>query len=305
MKKYFFLLPILFFFGCSTQELSVIKHTYEKTAEFSIINTAEETGLMEIKIFGIGRADAVLITTQNHTVLIDTGENRHGRTIAHYMHGQNITSLDYLIITHFDSDHVGGAHEIIRFIGVENVIVPNYSRESRHVERFLAAKLAVGLESYVLKEEIRFTLDGAEFIVNPSALEYLHFPLDEDSDGDDFSIVVSVTHGENSFLFTGDAVESRLSEILAHEELSARHDFLKVPRHGRYNRHSVELIHAISPRYAVITGFHPDKLGCFAPERPADERVIAELESIGAEIFFTMTESVRIICDGHTMSVSF
>ncbi|MCL2199586.1 MAG: MBL fold metallo-hydrolase, partial [Defluviitaleaceae bacterium] len=262
-----------------------------------------------------GRADAIIITTQNHAVMIDTGENRHGRAITYFMHGENITSLDYLIITHFDSDHVGGAHEIIRSIDVNKIIVPNYSRESRHMERFAAAKLDAGLEAYVLKEEIRFTLDGAEFIVNPSALEYFHFSREEDDTeeeinafiptGDDFSIVVSVTHGENSFLFTGDAVANRLGEILAHEEImSTDYIFLKVPRHGRHNRRSVEFIQAISPRYAVITGFHPNDLNRYAPERPTDERVIAALESVGAEIFFTMSEGIRIICNGHEIIVA-
>jgi len=296
MKKIFLLL-IIIFSGCGAQQFS------------------EATERMEIIIFGIGRADAIIITTQNHAVMIDTGENRHGRAITYFMHGENITSLDYLIITHFDSDHVGGAHEIIRSIDVNKIIVPNYSRESRHMERFAAAKLDAGLEAYVLKEEIRFTLDGAEFIVNPSALEYFHFSREEDDTeeeinafiptGDDFSIVVSVTHGENSFLFTGDAVANRLGEILAHEEImSTDYIFLKVPRHGRHNRRSVEFIQAISPRYAVITGFHPNDLNRYAPERPTDERVIAALESVGAEIFFTMSEGIRIICNGHEIIVA-
>ena len=62
---------------------------------------------MEILVFGIGRSDSILITTDNYVMMIDTGERQHGRLIADYLLEQNINTIDYLIITHFDSDHVG------------------------------------------------------------------------------------------------------------------------------------------------------------------------------------------------------
>lgn len=324
MKIFFLLFTILIFSSCGGRDFSISKDASRKVVEKPVRGTTDvlyeettEEGLMEVVVFGIGRADAILISTQNHTVMIDTGENRHGHYIVDFMHNNGFTSLDHLIITHFDSDHVGGAHTILRYIGADNVIIPNYSRESRHMERFAVAKQALGLEAYVLTEEIRFSLDDADFIVNPSTLEYMHFAQDEDDDGDnesggvfvptgdDFSIVVSVTHGENTFLFTGDAVANRLGEILAHDEfMSMDFDVLKVPRHGRHNHRSVEFIQTINPRYAIITGFHPDNLYRYSPERPTDERVISALENTGAKILFTMSEGVRILCNGYELTVA-
>jgi len=267
---------------------------------------------MEIIVFGIGRADAILITTENYSVMIDTGERQHGQPIVDYLLDQNINTIDYLIITHFDSDHVGGAYVILNEIDVRKVIVPNYSRESNHVNRFQAALEQLPLEPLILTETIRFTLDGTAFMVDPSQLEYFHFARDYEDDesdmadetiplptGNDYSIIVSITHGENNFLFTGDAVAGRLQELLENDEIiNTDYDFLKVPRHGRHNRRSVEFIQAISPRYAVITGFHPDLLPDYYPQRPSDERVIAALEDVGAKIFFTMSVGVRVRSDG-------
>jgi len=280
--------------------------------ERAALGTLNTLDTMEILVFGIGRADAILIMTENYVVMIDTGERQHGQHIVDYLLYQNINSIDYLIITHFDRDHVGGAYVILNEMDVRKVIVPNYSRESNHVNRFEAALEKAQLEPLILTETTRFTLDSADFVVNPSQLEYFHFVRhyeDDASDmtdetaplptGDDYSIVVSIAHGDNSFLFTGDAVAGRLQELLENDEImSIDYDFLKVPRHGRYNRRSIEFIQAISPQYAVITGFHPDFLSNYYPERPSDERVIAALEEVGAEIFFTMSVGVRIRSDG-------
>ncbi|MCL2426527.1 MAG: MBL fold metallo-hydrolase [Oscillospiraceae bacterium] len=279
----------------------------------------DAVGTMEVRVFGIGRSDAILITTENHTVMIDTGEIQHGQYIAHYLFEQGITTIDYLVITHFDSDHVGGAYVIINEIDVISVIVPNYSRESNHVDRFESALEDADIEPLILTETMRFTFDSAEFIIDSSALEYFHFAREQDTyqddaaadeatqpTGDDYSIIVSVTHGDNSFLFTGDAVAGRLQELLENDEImNINYDFLKVPRHGRHNRQSVDFIQAISPQYAVITGFHPDSLSQYYPERPTDERIIDALGHIGTEIFFTMSIGVLAVSDGVELTLQY
>ncbi|MDR0462778.1 MAG: MBL fold metallo-hydrolase [Pseudomonadales bacterium] len=273
---------------------------------FIFNSTPEGSDNVEISIFGIGRADAILITTNNYTIMIDAGENQHGQYLVDHLRDREITSIDYLIITHFDSDHVGGAHALINNLDVKKVIVPNYSRESRHVERFEAAMNDAELDPFVLIETMRLELDSVVFLINPSLLEYAHFSIGEDSGGDDFSIVVAITHGENNFLFTGDAEENRLEELLKNDEImNLNYDFLKVPRHGRHNSRSIEFINVVSPRYAVITGFHPDSISYYYPERPADIRIIEALMLIDAEIFYTMSVGVLIRSDGDEISVTY
>ena len=263
-----------------------------------------ESGIMEIYVFGLANADAILITTENYVVMIDTGENQHGRQIVSHLINENICHIDYLIITHFDRDHVGGAHTLVRYLDVRNIIVPNYGKESRHVERLEIAMANAGLEAVVLTETLRFTLDEAEFVIYPSGLEFFFFyDIDDDEGGatdapreNDFSIVVSVAHGENNFLFTGDAMAVRLEELLEIDEIiDTDFDFLKAPHHGRHNRRSVQFINAISPRYSVIT--------C-CEERPADERVVTALEDVGAEVYFSKHGDVHVRCDGHYIVVT-
>jgi beta-lactamase superfamily II metal-dependent hydrolase len=272
-------------------------------------NGTDGYGTMEVFVFGIGRADAILITTPNHAVMIDTGGNPHGEYLLNRLTELEIEQLDYLIITHFDSDHVGGAFTIINNVKIGEVILPNYSRESRHVERMETALKDMGLTPTILKNPLYLFLDCADFIIDPTKLDYVRFGFnndndddcydDEDIQGDNFSIVVSISHGYNHFLFTGDAQNFRMGEILENETLMAvEYTFVKLPRHGRFTRNAIDFIHTTRPRYAVITGFHPNNLDIYYPERPTDERILTALEYAGTEVFFTMSEGVRVVSTG-------
>ena len=263
---------------------------------------------MEMTVFDVGKADAILITTENHTVLLDTGENKHGDEIAENILSRGITEIDYLVITHFHKDHVGGAAKIINRIPIKNVIVPDYGKESKHYDRFIKAMGETGTESVILRETMELVIDGAKFTVYPTSQEYYFFRANDEDDTENedesaqsipeennFSIAVSVNHGNNNFLFTGDAKSKRLKELLLTEGIAGtEYDFLKVPHHGRYNKRSQEFIYKIAPKYAVIT--------C-SSDNPADKRVVAALEDIGAQVFSTVSGDVFCVSDGETIKV--
>ena len=63
-------------------------------------------GTFKVICMNVGKADAIILRTQNSTVIIDTGEDDEGHEIVSYLQQQNIDTIDYLIITHFDQDHV-------------------------------------------------------------------------------------------------------------------------------------------------------------------------------------------------------
>jgi len=143
------------------------------------------------------------------------------------------------------------------------------------------------------------TLDGAEFIVDPTLKPYFAFGTRNDNpqelDGDNFSIVVSITHGDNAFLFTGDARSRRMREILRNGDLMRiDFDFLKIPRHGRHMSRSDEFIETVSPRYAVITDSYED---------PAQEELLDILDAIDAQVFFARQNGVRATSDGIEITV--
>ena len=331
MKRFFLvtsLLAFLLIFNACNSDCEICARLCPRCGypEEVYVERSDMEGMMEVYVFGIGRADAVLITTENHAVLIDSGENHHGGPIAGIINGRGIT-LDYLIITHFDRDHVGGAHHIINWVDVENVLVPNYSRPTRHVERFETAMSNRGITPQVVTEPIRFNLDGAWFTIDPSDLPYKAFYVDIhdeyydyddydiDPDDDDFvptsdcfSLVVKVQHGRNDFLFLSDATTHRREQLLNSPEfMGTDWNFVKVQRHGRHdprtNRFMNHLRDHTNVSVAVITGFHPDYEELYYPERPTDPRIIERLVDGGAEIFFTMSQHFQMRCDGNEFFV--
>ncbi|MBQ4045665.1 MAG: MBL fold metallo-hydrolase, partial [Lachnospiraceae bacterium] len=82
---------------------------------------------------------AIVIETDGHTMAIDAGEEDDGQEIVDFLKKRNISQLDYLLITHFDKDHVGGADTLISQIPAARVLIPDYEGTSTEYTDFLAA----------------------------------------------------------------------------------------------------------------------------------------------------------------------
>ncbi|MCD7959671.1 MAG: MBL fold metallo-hydrolase [Ruminococcus sp.] len=118
-------------------------------------------------------------------------------------------TLDDLIITHYDQDHVGGAAKVIRKVGVQTVIAPNYIENSSEYEKYTTAMSDTGITPILLTKNMTFTLDDVVFTVYASHPENYTENKDNNS-----SLVVWIEHGENTFLFMGDAMEERITELM-------------------------------------------------------------------------------------------
>ncbi len=248
---------------------------------------AANVGTLKCKVFKIGRADCIILRTASHTVVIDTGEEDDGAEIVSYLKEHKITAIDKLIITHYDSDHIGGAAALLDYAEVGEVLVPAYSKGSSTYRRFTAAMEAAGIQPTALTETLTFELDRAQYTVYPP--ERTSYPNNEDNE---YSLIVGVTHGENRFLFAGDALTERLGEFTALGE--GTYDFLKVSNHGDYFEGVEAFFRAVSPKYAAIT--------C-SDKNPADARTVSALEAVGAQVFLTRDGSVKVTSDGRTISV--
>lgn len=241
---------------------------------------------LDIVIFKIGKADSILLTIGEQTVLIDTGEDDDGEEIVDYMKKNKVTKVDYLILTHFDKDHLGGADTILNEVEVLNVITPNYVSESKDYKEYMTTLEAQETAPLKLSNVFTFKLGSAEFTIDP--------PQKNNYSGDnDYSLVISVEHGTNRFLFAGDAEEERLSELI--ESGNLEHTFLKVPHHGRYNEKSTEFFTLIHPNYAVITT---------SDKNPEDEEVLDVLKQLGTEVYVTRNGNIFISSNGDSLRIN-
>lgn len=246
-----------------------------------------ETTELEAHFFDAGKADAILLTTENSTVLIDAGEKGFGKTILAYLEEQGIERIDCLIITHFDQDHVGGAAKIINNIEVGTVLQNNSPKDSEEYEKYVKALGNAKIEAATVQETYEFVLDGVAYTVDPP--RQTKYSSDSSNNS---SLIVSVRNGENSFLFMGDAQTERLEEFLDSSRMGC--DVLKVPHHGKDEPLLDALIESVSPSYAVITS---------SEDEPESAAVVKALEASGAKVLLTREGAVTFLSDGADIQV--
>ena len=264
--------PILVLCGCSQKTQTDAPETY---------------GTFEFSVLKVGKADAIVMHTQNHCVVMDCGEKDDGKKILAFLAQSGTERIDRLFITHFDKDHVGGAAKVINGIDIGEILVPDYIGSNDEYKDFLSAASEKGVKIHTVTENESFILDDVRFdVYPPQKSEY--------KTGDnDFSLVTDVTHGKNKMLFAGDAEEERISEILS--TVSGKYSFLKVPHHGRRNSATESLVKAISPEYSVITD---------SDKNPADEKTLNILNKYESKIYLTKDGTVSVSSDGKTLNIT-
>lgn len=244
------------------------------------------TGSFDFTVLKAGQADAIFMQTKNHSIILDCGEKDDGDELVDLLQEKGISNVDYIFITHFDKDHVGGFPEVMDNVTASNIIVPNYEGNNDEYEEYLKTVSDKELQITSLTENTYFTLDDVVFEVSvPKKQSY--------AEGDnDFSLVISVTHGENTFLFTGDAEADRLTEVIA--TFGRQYDFLKVPHHGKYNKNTKRFITTIKPTYSVI---------CDSDKNPAEDETISILEFVKSEIYSTRNGNISVLSDGKEIKI--
>lgn len=250
---------------------------------------------LKIHFFDAGKADAILISRNseegNYNVLIDTGEEELGETILEYFKKKGIEKLDYLIITHFDKDHVGSAAEVIRNIQIGKVLQTNTTKESRYYEEYLKAVNEVGLVPVTVADEensYEFSLGSMSFIVQGPEGVY------EKKESNNSSLITALKFNETKYLFMGDAEDERLEDFFETELAMETYDVLKVPYHGHYQENLEALIRTLNPKYAVITSSF---------EEMEDSETRALLEEAEAKTFLTRQGAVDITSDGTMIEI--
>lgn len=250
------------------------------------ISAPRVSGAFDLTVLKAGQADAIFMQTQNHNIILDCGEKDDGDEVVELLQEKGISNVDYIFITHFDKDHVGGFPEVMDNVTAINIIVPDYEGNNGEYEEYLKTVSDKGLQITTLTEDISFTLDDVLFEVSvPRKQSY--------AEGDnDFSLVISVTHGENTFLFTGDAEADRLTEVIS--AFGRQYDFLKVPHHGKYNKNTKRFITTIKPTYSVI---------CDSEKNPAEDETVSILEFVESEIYSTRNGNVSVLSDGKEIKI--
>lgn len=199
---------------------------------------------MEVHFLDVGQGNSTLITCDGHAMLIDAGDDSKGTSIQNYLKKQQVESLDYLVLTHPDSDHVGGAPVIITKFKINKVFVSDFEKDNKTYQ-----KLIQSLDNKRLKH---VTPDvGAQYTLGSATVTFLA-PNEEYDNPNDSSVALLVQNGDNRFLFTGDAGEEAEQDILENGlDISA--DVYLAGHHGSKTSTSEDFFEAVNPSCAVIS----------------------------------------------------
>lgn len=253
-------------------------------------STISETTNFKMTVLNAGKGDAIVLESDNEVMVVDTGYDDTYDVLKEYLETQGITTINYLVITHYDKDHVGGAESLVEDYKIENVYTPSYEGTSKKYQKFIEALSSKGMTYTNVTSSTSITMDDVKIDILSTSLSY----DGEDGSDNDMSLVVSINHGDNSFLLAGDAEKPRLKELMS--QLKQTYDVYKVPHHGRIEDNSESFISLISPKYAIIT--------CSA-EEPADDELLDILAAHNVDVYTSATNgTITVYSDGSTIKIT-
>jgi len=263
--------------------------TLLSACSFGIVAGPVGTTQLTVTFLDVGKADAIILTTERSCVMIDTGTAGTADDVSLSLKNLGVSAIDALIVTHFDQDHVGGAATILRNFSVRAVYTTYLSKDSDEIDDYLAALKDIGLTAQQVSDETNLSIDEVTYAIHPP--DSSSYDTDESNNS---SLVTRVTLGDKNLLFTGDIEADRIEELVGDgADLSC--DLLKVPHHGIYEKATKRLVSAASPSFAVITSSKDEK---------EDDETVRVLEDAGAEVYLTRTGVVTAVTDGSSLTVS-
>ena len=233
---------------------------------------SNDQAVMQVHFLDVGQGDATLVTCGEEAMLIDTGDNSKGTTVQLYLKKQGISELKYLILTHPDADHIGGADVVVTKFDIDTVFMSDFTKDNKTYNELISALDYKGLTWSTPNVGNIYTLGSAEFTIIAPNTTY--------SEPNNASIGLLLVNGENSFLFTGDAEEDAEYDILANG-LDIDCDVYKAGHHGSKTASTKALLEAASPEYVVVSCAADNSYGHPAP------KLLERLAEFGCTVYRT------------------
>ncbi|WP_052953909.1 ComEC/Rec2 family competence protein [Clostridium sp. C8] len=243
---------------------------------------------MNVHFIDVGQGDSILIQVNSKNLLIDSGPSASKDKLVKYLNSLKISKFDYIIATHPHEDHIGNMSYIIDNFEVLNFYAPKVNSNTKAFETMVESLVIKDLKIKVLKPNIK-SIDLGENtkvdVFSPISNEYENL--------NNFSSIIRISYGNNSFLFTGDSEELSEKEVLS-KGYDLKSDVLKIGHHGSSSSTSKRFLDAVDPYIAVISAGKDNSYG-----HPSQE-VLSRLKDL--TIYRTdLNGNILIKSDGYSL----
>ena len=207
-----------------------------------------------ISVMNVGNGQCIAVTEGENTVVIDCGSygvtQKAGSMLSSYLRANGRYDIDYLMLTHLNTDHATGVERLMNLMNVKTIIMPDNAEDTSGdgmLERISAAADENGTSIVYITQDADFTAGG------------IRLSIYESSDlgaRDESGIMSTVSISDYDMLVTGDVEKVVERELVREHDLSGM-ELLIVPHHGSKYSTSDELLTALRPETAVIsTGYN-------------------------------------------------
>lgn len=246
---------------------------------------------LKITVFNVGKGDCILLREGGHAMMIDTGYKETIHDVLEEIKQAGVSSLDCMILTHYDKDHAGGAPELLTRVPVASVYAPDYVQEKgKTYKNYQNTLKQTNIRPVLLHEPTEIQLGHLYVTMYPS---HEHTGMTPN----DHSVITVVRFRDQKFLFMGDATDQRMTDFLS-EVAPEKYDMMKVPHHGLFMMQIPvfrKLVADTNPEYCIITDSAKYKL---------NKDLDIYLELCHAKTYRLRNGEINIVSDGFTTNVS-
>lgn len=258
-------------------------------------------GQLRIYALDVGQGDGFLIISpEGKSVLIDAGPPGAGDDVVAALRKRRIGSLDLAVATHPHADHIGGFRQVIENVEVKNFLDSGQVFASDEYERLLRTIRDNRIKFITARRGMKFDLDSGVKLetLNPQGDDRWITKIRQGGSVENAnSVVLRLSYGDFSMLFTGDA-EFETEALMMKSGAPLRAQVLKVGHHGSRHATSGRFLETVKPEAAIISCGEDNRYG-----HPA-QLTLDRLRKAGVNVYRTdLSGEIEIISDGKKFEI--
>ena len=250
-----------------------------------------DSGSFQVDFLDVGQGLSVLVEADGSYLLYDGGDRSASSYVVSFLKERGVERLDYVIASHYDSDHINGLVGALHVFEVGEVIGPDYTTDTRVYNSLISRAEELDLGITTPSPGSRYPLGQGYFeVLGPLSGSY--------TDVNNYSIVIRLVYGDTSVLLTGDAEAESEAELVASWP-NLKSDVLCVGHHGSPSSSGDAFLDRVQPSYAIISCGKDNSYG-----HPA-ACVLQRLKERNITVYRTDESGIITLqSDGNTLSFS-